>query len=230
MLVSEPVGSIGVQIGTAPLCPSQSTGILGCNSIKPDSCSRCLGLAVSKWVSRPRLLEADRPALTSMNEFSSRRLDDMTFLILAPCQTVLQDPVAGHSLISVFDEIKIAVPAAAEVPQDAVIPREWCVFSRWMLAPEEEGEIYSEVIEVFWPDNTVFNRTILPAAAPGRRGLIFVAKYTGFPMGQSGRIRIRVSIERRGQTVCGPVETDVTVQLVDAGPGQFGPITEQTGL
>ena len=66
----------------------------------------------------------------------------MKLLIASPCQMVITDKegLAGHSLIGVFHNFKIRVPEKAEVPSNALLPKEWTIFSKWSLDPPESKE------------------------------------------------------------------------------------------
>lgn len=137
----------------------------------------------------------------------------MKLLVFVPCQMVLQDPTMGHSLISVFHEIKIQIPKENEVPTNAIMPKEWAIFLKWDLTPEEQGKQYSAVIEILWPDGTPFAKQPLPAAQLAARDLVFVFKLVGFPMGQNGFLKITASLESDGQPVFAPTSTFVNVEL-----------------
>jgi hypothetical protein len=136
----------------------------------------------------------------------------MNLLLAAPCQLALQDPVSGHSLIGVFHEIKIQVSEdAPEVPRNAMVPREWAVFSKFALAPEEEGRDYSLLTEVFWPDGTPLASLTVEAAQPTKNGLSFIARLQAFPMGQPGIVRIRTSLRSGENLVWGPTDLEILV-------------------
>lgn len=141
----------------------------------------------------------------------------MKLLVFTPCQLVLQDPVNGQSLISVFHEIKIQVPKSNEVPTNAILPKEWSIFCKWEVAPEEQGKLYIANLEILWPDGNQFVKQALPAAQAAKFDLSFVFKLLGFPMGQSGRIKVIISLESDGQLVFDPTATFVNVDLQRTG-------------
>jgi hypothetical protein len=138
----------------------------------------------------------------------------MKQLVVAPCQTVIQDPESGHSLISVFHGIKVRIPEnAPDPPRDAVIPKEWSIFSKFALEPTEEGEDYALSTDIFWPDGTPFVSNTLAATQPTKKDLCFVVKLQGFPIGQSGIVRVDQTLKSRGKTVCGPINLEIEMQL-----------------
>jgi hypothetical protein len=135
----------------------------------------------------------------------------MKLLILTPCNNVLQDPQFGSSLISVFHGINFQVPPDTEVPSNAVIPKEWAVFSKWRLEPDEYGKEYTSRIEIYWPDGAEFTKASVVAQQPTKDGMAFINRMNGFPVGQDGEIRVLQFLESSGEVVYGPVETIIKV-------------------
>jgi hypothetical protein len=138
----------------------------------------------------------------------------MKILLLAACDRVIQDPQFGNSLISVFHGIKFQVPTGAEMPNDAVIPKEWAIFSKWELLPEDEDKPYTSAIKILWPNGTEFIQYRLAAAQPTKTGLAFINRLNGFPVGQAGKIKILQSLECDGAVVYGPEELDIQVDFL----------------
>ena len=135
-------------------------------------------------------------------------------LIFTPCEKVLQDPQSGVSLIAIFQEIKIQITHdAPELPRDAVIPREWLIYSRFDLDMDEEGEEFTAVTTILWPDGALFATQSLTATQPTQSGMSFVIKLMGFPMGQNGSVKIQQSVTKGGEIVCGPMETKIKVNV-----------------
>jgi hypothetical protein len=133
----------------------------------------------------------------------------MKLLLAAPCNLVLQDPEVGHSLIGVFHESKIQIPHdAPEVPSNAMVPREWSIFSKFGLDPDDEGKNYSLKIDVFWPDGSILISHTVNAARPTNNGMAFIAKLQAFPMGQQGIVRIIQNLSSEGNVVFGPIELE----------------------
>ncbi len=135
----------------------------------------------------------------------------MKNLVHVPCQMAIQDQISGHSLIAIFHEIKLQFPGGAEIPLNAVIPREWAIFSKWELEVDEEGRDYVSTTEIYWPDGTLFARFELKAANPIANGMAFVVRLSGFPMGQIGIIRVTNTLSEGGRLVSGPNEIAIRV-------------------
>jgi hypothetical protein len=141
----------------------------------------------------------------------------MKLLILAACEKVLSDPQSGPSLIAIFNGMKVTTHTDAVVPRDALLPREWSIFSRWQLEPEEEGKNYTSSTEILWPDGTQFGRLDLVAEQPTADGMSFTGRLTGFPIGQNGKVRIIQTLKRDDGSVSGPFEMFLTVTVTNAG-------------
>jgi hypothetical protein len=136
----------------------------------------------------------------------------MKLLFATVCNLVLNDPEWGHSLIGVFDTIKIQVPAEAEFPPNALLPREWAVFSKWQLETEETERNYALICEITLPDGTPFGKYNLTAPKPTENQTIaFIVRSSGLPMGQNGRIRIALHLEEDNKIVSESVEVSIGV-------------------
>ena|ERR1035438_2166062 len=135
----------------------------------------------------------------------------MKLLVFTPCNIVLQDPGLGSSLISIFHGITFKVPTGTELPSNAVMPKEWAIFSKWGLELEEYGKEYTSKIEIYWPDGTEFAKFSLVSEQPTKDGMAFINRLTGFPVGQDGEIRVVQLLEGNGEIVYGPVELIVKI-------------------
>jgi hypothetical protein len=135
----------------------------------------------------------------------------MKLLLHSACNNVLQDPQFGASLISVFHAIAFMVPEGQEFPANAVVPKEWAIFCKWSLLPEEYGKNYTCLHKLFWPDGTVFAEAKLEAVQPTKDGMAFVQRLNGFPVGQQGNLRIVQTIESDGVIVGGPDELLIAI-------------------
>jgi hypothetical protein len=135
----------------------------------------------------------------------------MKLLVFTPCNSALQDPILGSSLIAIFHGITFKVPPGTELPSNAVIPKDWAIFSKWGLEPEEYGKEYTSKIEIYWPDGTEFVKASLVSQQPTRDGMAFISRMTGFPVGQDGEIRVVQLLESGGEIIYGPTELIIKV-------------------
>jgi hypothetical protein len=138
----------------------------------------------------------------------------MKLLVIAPCDRIINDPTFGNSLIAVFHEIQIKLPPGSEVPASAMIPRDWSIFSKYYLDPEEEGKEYYSITKVFWPSGEKFAEISLLSANP-KNGMAFAVRLQGAPIGQNGKYRIEQSIHINGndEFIFGPVESYIAVNV-----------------
>jgi hypothetical protein len=125
----------------------------------------------------------------------------------------MNDPDVGHSLIGVFHEILIQISHDAEPPSNAMIPKEWAIFSKFSLDLEEEGKEYSLVTDIFWPDGSLLLSQTLNAIQPTKNGMAFITRLQAFPMGQQGKVRIKETLTSEGRAIWGPMELEVVVRV-----------------
>jgi hypothetical protein len=153
----------------------------------------------------------------------------MKLLLIAPCDRVLSDPTFGNSLIAVFHEILIKLPPGTEVPSNAMVPRDWTIFSKYELEPSEENKDYSAVTKIFWPNGDLFAELGIAAAKPTKNGMAFAIRLQGAPLGQNGRYLIQQTIRIDGDDgfVCGPVESYMSLSVTyDLPPIPSSPLGE----
>ena len=137
----------------------------------------------------------------------------MKLLLTTSCDKVLEDPESGTSLIAIFHEIKVHIPIDAEIPNNAAIPREWFIFTKFSLAPEEEEADYALETQVFWPDGTQFLGLTIGAKQPTRNGMAFKVKLPAFPIGQPGSLKITQTLRSNSDIVLGPIENEIIVRI-----------------
>jgi hypothetical protein len=139
----------------------------------------------------------------------------MKLLLASPCQIVIQDKEAGgHSLIGIFHHFKIRVPETADIPANALLPREWAIFSKWSFEPSETEKKIKLVAEAFWPNDEPLFRAELVAAEISDNQSAFIIRNGGFPMGQNGLIKIILSIFVDDELAHDPVVLSVRMELV----------------
>jgi len=135
--------------------------------------------------------------------------------VFAACEKVILDQAGVPSLISLFTKLKMLLPGQlADVPGNAVAPKEWAVFTSWDRLPTDEGKIFNQCLQVLYPDGKVFfeNRDLKFAVKPGERQHNAVGIY-GFPIGQKGDYMIRMWLEENGSVVVEPVEIRLEVEI-----------------
>jgi len=130
------------------------------------------------------------------------------------CEKVIlaKDDVA--SLINLFSKIILTVPTGAEIPGNAVIPRDWAVFSIWLTEPGDERREYTLCTQILYPDKSQFGQTVkgrIPIE-PAKRAQMNM-QFQGFPIGQIGEYKIRTWIEENQKEVFGPIEFGIELEI-----------------
>jgi hypothetical protein len=141
----------------------------------------------------------------------------MKLLVFTACTKVLSDPIAGTSLISMFQEMNAVVPTETALPKDAVLPKEWAVFTLWSLEPEEIAKPYSMKFELRWPNGDLFTQNTVPLnAKPGDMAEYntYTVNMMGLPMGQDGKLKVTVWVELDGKAVTDQFDLFVGTKIV----------------
>jgi len=136
----------------------------------------------------------------------------MNLKILTPCEKVIRDANSGPSLIATFQEIRAGVLEFVEIPVNAVVPKDWAIFALWHLSDNDVGPIYQQWTEILWPDGSQFLKQLLEIKIEKPDWMINTVQMQGFPMGQTGKLTIRVWIEADTKPVSEVAETWITVK------------------
>jgi hypothetical protein len=140
----------------------------------------------------------------------------MKLLLATPCQFVITDVESslGHSLIAVFHDIGIKVPPSTDVPSNALLPKEWAIFSKWKAEKEEEAtKHYTLQFAAYWPDGTALVEQEIKSNPLVEGGMAFIVRNTGFPIGQNGIVKVILSLMADGVPAHEPVVLDIGVKL-----------------
>jgi len=138
----------------------------------------------------------------------------MKLLLASPCQMVIADKESGYSLIAVFHHIKVRVPEAAEIPSNALLPKEWAIFSQWQLDSSEAERNVKQVAEAYWPNGDPLFKQELKALNITENQAAFIIRNIGFPMGQNGIIKILLSMFVDDKPAFDPIELNVKVEMI----------------
>lgn len=129
----------------------------------------------------------------------------------APATTGTTGPA---TLVSLFSVINLTVLENADIPKNAVAPKEWAIFSSWNTEPGDEEKSYFLCTQILYPDLTTFGE-IWKAPMLMQRGKRCQMKVQvpGFPIGQEGFYTVRTWIEENKQEVVAPIEFKLEVQI-----------------
>lgn len=78
--------------------------------------------------------------------------------IVAACEKVIFDKDGPVSIISMFQQMRYPLPAAP-LPEHAIAPNMWSVFTLWENDPKEVGKEFVQVVKVFAPDGALFSES-----------------------------------------------------------------------
>jgi hypothetical protein len=142
-------------------------------------------------------------------------------IALLPCEKVVVDiETKNPTVISVLTKFNIQILEGQVLPDDAVAPKEWAVFTMWRPSDEEVGQSFTQVMTISSPsgkpapEKLPINVTFEEKGANG----IVVARTNGLPIGKSGHVVIRVWLEQHGQRVTEDREARFEVAHIVTSP------------
>jgi hypothetical protein len=143
--------------------------------------------------------------------------------VCVACEKVLFDqkvedrPDSGNtaSLIGLFGKIVMSVSEGiADIPSNAVIPKEWAIYSAWEPESGDEHREYILCTQLFYPDKNPFGEVSKVAVKIEKnKRYQNIVRINGFPIGQIGSYVVRTWIEENNQTVCGPLEFKIDLEI-----------------
>jgi hypothetical protein len=121
-------------------------------------------------------------------------------LALMVCERVILDRQDMPSLINVFQKMNIQL-SGAPLPEKAVSPTRWSVFTLWQHEDSETGKTFTQTLEIVLPNGEVFSATeqeFKSEKADDIQNKIAV-EFTGIPIWQEGFLQVRVSLKNSDQ-------------------------------
>lgn len=119
-------------------------------------------------------------------------------LLFAPCQKAIIDQHENTaSLIAVIETL--TVPIGDPIADNAQIPLSWVIVSLWSHELGEEDKSFEQRTEVILPNgDSVLNAVIsFQPIQPYHRNIVTVF---GYPIAQSGKHTLRLSIRESGES------------------------------
>ena len=141
----------------------------------------------------------------------------MKFLALCTCERVIIDKQGAHSLINLMLNAELqATPE--QVPRNAVAPTQWFAYSMWIPSPEDVGEKFEQVYQIYWPDGEKFIEHRMEFTQPDETVQQVTFGFYGLPVGQPGKLRIVTWLDKKGHRVSDLVETSINVKHQPQAP------------
>lgn len=80
-------------------------------------------------------------------------------LIFAVCEKVIVDRAQVPSLIAIFQGFNVQL-TGEPMPEKALTPIRWSVFTNWQHEPEEVGQEFTQNVEIITPSGEVFMKGV----------------------------------------------------------------------
>jgi hypothetical protein len=123
-------------------------------------------------------------------------------ITFVPCAKVIIDQDDNTvSLVSVLESIKIFIPESEDssLPENAVVPFNWCVYALWHKE-SGESEKYEERVELKLPDGRMAFQSIMPfEMTPYHRHRRTTVNIKGFPILPDGEYAIKLFLRKAGE-------------------------------
>jgi hypothetical protein len=137
------------------------------------------------------------------------------------CEKVIIDKKNAHSLIDVMTNAEIQTVMGqnvdveqAKMPSNAVIPKDWYIFSIWQQSREEIGKTFEQVVQVYWPNDDKFTEGRLLFKPVDDKAQYNSVRMLGFPAGQDGKIKVLTWIEHEKDRITDVFDYYVTIRNV----------------
>jgi hypothetical protein len=116
--------------------------------------------------------------------------------IIAVCEKVIFDTDGPATLVSIFENMLYQVQDAP-LPERAVLPNQWSIFTQWEYAPQEAGQEFAQIAVVTAPDGSEFSRVEVPFTKtdPTRHLQRIRVNLRSIPIWQEGRVRVDVFLK-----------------------------------
>lgn len=118
-------------------------------------------------------------------------------LSLIACDRVIIDASGVPTIVSVIEKIEAEVPEGAEVPENAVSPKEWFVYTTWKRSVgETPGSVYKHVTEVVSPNPNLPRPRITSDFNFAGELHKIVHTVFGLPLGKEGTLSVNAWLEK----------------------------------
>jgi hypothetical protein len=113
-------------------------------------------------------------------------------MIFAPCEKIILAKDNSVSMISLFEEITITVPADKPIPPNAIFPMKWSIMTLWRREENEEDIEFEEKCELV----TEEGKNAIEASVKFKMPTLFnrvIMEIHGFPL-HEGQCRLSMSL------------------------------------
>jgi hypothetical protein len=112
------------------------------------------------------------------------------------CEKVIYATDGPVSLLSVFDAMQFQLSKDAPLPERAIAPNQWAVFTMWEIDPSEINQPFTQVVRIMAPDGSLFleNEHAFASNDPTRIQTRVRLNVKTLPIWQEGKVEIKVSL------------------------------------
>jgi hypothetical protein len=115
--------------------------------------------------------------------------------ILAACEKVIYDQEGPASIISIFESMRFQLQNAP-LPDKAIAPNQWAVFTLWEPLPDDTGIPFTQIVRIYAADGTLFvenEHTFVNV--PGSLQVRVRINIRSLPIWQEGKVEVKVFLK-----------------------------------
>jgi hypothetical protein len=116
--------------------------------------------------------------------------------ILAVCEKVIFDTDGPATLVSIFENMLYQVQDVP-LPEKAVLPNQWAIFTQWEATAQEMGEEFTQVAIVTAPDGSEFYKLEVPFTRiePNKATIRIRVNLRSIPIWKEGLVRVEIFLK-----------------------------------
>ncbi len=121
-------------------------------------------------------------------------------LLFSPCEKIIIADDHTVSLITIFEKIQIQLPMSEDekLPENALIPLKWFVYSLWLKEPGDEGKTFEQFVDISFPGERSIKSEIIEFRITKERHRNVILMPT-FPVTPPGLASIKLNLREHGQ-------------------------------
>lgn len=119
----------------------------------------------------------------------------MQLLAFLCCDRVIIDQGGTPSLVGIWETITAQIPAGAQIPVEAVAPREWYIFTLWIPDKEDMGKTFVQKMEIEITGLSKRLQQELPFTISNLEQQRNMQQVIGFPIGVAGAGVVKMWLE-----------------------------------
>jgi hypothetical protein len=136
--------------------------------------------------------------------------------MLAVCEKVVFDTDGPATLVSLFENMLYQVQDAP-LPDKAVLPNQWSIYTQWEHTAQESGQEFSQIAVVTAPDGSLFSKVEVAFSKKDlNRNLSRIrVNLRSIPIWKEGRVSVDIFL--KGQESAPQGSTGFSVRYIPKG-------------